>query len=168
MNESQLKVKRTGFYPAAARDYLEPLRLLKGMVDHMIFCDIREVPQSRLALRELRATIEVESLPEASFFLGDALSAMACLKTVDVFLVRNDSGGEGGSGLYLLEARRLSWVIDLIKPNGTLITDKPNGFGWLPVLTSGQQQEYRVGDRTLKLAQAQPLSGLGLFVMTVN
>lgn len=167
MNDSPPTAKRTGFYPASARDYLEPLQLLKDWVDHLIFCDIRDVPQSRFALRELRGMIEAQSLPEASFFLGDALSAMACLRPVDVFFVRRDSGSEGGSGLYLLGPNRLASVLDLIKPGGTLIADKYNGFAWLAALTSGQQEQYPVGDRVLKLKEAQPLAGHGLFVMTV-
>lgn len=167
MNESQPTAKRTGFYPASERDYLPPLQMLKGWVDHLIFCDIRFVPQGRLTLRELGALIEEQELPEASFFLGDALSAISCLKPVDVFFLRNDSGGEGGSGLFLLGPQRLPFALSLIKPNGTLITDKRNGFDWLPVLVAGTDAEHRVGDRVLTFNKLQPWTEHGLFAMTV-
>jgi len=167
MKSPQLAAKRTGFYPAAARDYLEPLHLLKGWVDHLIFCDIRDVPQGRSALRELAATIEDQGLPEASFFLGDALSAISCLKPVDVFFLRRDSGGEGGSGLFLLGSGRLPLALSLIKPNGVLITDKPNGFDWLPGLASGDHVDHRVGDRVITFNESQPWTERGLFAMTV-
>ena len=166
-NESLFKVKRTGFYPACERDYLEPLQLLKGWVDHLIFCDIRHVPQGRVALSGLSTTIEDQGLPEASFFLGDALSAIACLKPVDVFFLRHDSGGEGGSALFLLGSKRLPLALSLIKPNGMLITDKPNGFDWLPGLVSGDDVDYRVGDRVLTFNELQPWTEHGLFALTV-
>lgn len=167
MSEAQRKLKRTGFYPASARDYLEPLQLLTDWVDHLIFCDIRDVPQGRSALRELAATIEDQGLPEASFFLGDALSAISCLKPVDVFFLRNDSGGEGGSALFLLGPKRLPLALSLITPGGILITDQRNGFDWLPGLVSGEDVDYRVGDRLMTFNESQPWTEHGLFAMKV-
>lgn len=166
-NESLLMDKRTGFYPASARDHLAPLQMLKGWVDHLIFCDIRDVPQSRLVLRELRATIETQGLPEASFILGDALSALAYIKPVDVFLLRRDSGGEGGSGLALLQAERIRLVLNVIKPGGLLVTDKPNGFLWLTRMLSGKSPSYPVDDRTMYLSAEQPWSNQDLYSVTV-
>ena len=168
MLESPPMAKRTGFYPACERDYLEPLQMLKGWVDHLIFCDIRHVPHGHVALRELSATIHNKELPEASFFLGDALSALTCLKPVDVFFLRRDSGGEGGSGLYLLGSDRLALSLNLIKPGGLLITDERNGFGWLPKLKSGELLDYQVGNRNITLSASQPWKAHGLFAMQVS
>ena len=167
MSESPLMVERTGFYPASARDHLEPLQMLKGWVDHLIFCDIWRVPQSRLVLRELRATIETQSLPEASFILGDALTVLAFIKPVDVFLLRRDSSGEGGSGLALLQEARIRLVLNVIKPGGLLVTDKPNGFLWLTRMLSGKSPSYPVDERTLYLSDEQPWSSQDLYSVTV-
>jgi hypothetical protein len=51
--------KRTGFYPASANDYLEPLQLLKEWVDHLIFCDLNVVPYSKSTINELRKKLQL-------------------------------------------------------------------------------------------------------------
>jgi len=63
--------RRVGFYPASARDYLEPLQMLKGWVDKMVFCDIKCSPRNSRELAELRKTAMDNDLPEPSFFLGE-------------------------------------------------------------------------------------------------
>ena len=168
MKQLPLGAKRTGFYPACARDYLEPLQMLKGWVDHLIFCDLLKAPQSGLAIQQLRQTILTHSLPEASFLLGDAVSALACIKSVDVFFLRRDSSGEGGSGLALLQAERIRLVLSVIKPGGLLVTDKPNGFLWLTRMLSGQSPSYPVDERTLYLSAEQPWSSQDLYSVTVD
>lgn len=168
MSQSLPTVKRTGFYPACAGDYLEPLQLLKGWVDHLIFCDIQVIPQGRQNICDLRETIESQGLPEASFFIGDALSALACIKPVDVFFLRRDSSGEGGSDMNLLRAARIRLVLSVINPGGLLVTDKPNGFLWLTRMLSGNTPKYPVDDRTLYLSSEQPWSAQGLFSVTVD
>jgi len=66
MTELQRMGNRTGFYPASARDYLEPLQLLKGWVDQLVFCDLHKFPQDPKELRALRKEIAEQCLPEAS------------------------------------------------------------------------------------------------------
>jgi hypothetical protein len=168
MNQLQPSVKRTGFYPASARDYLEPLQFFKGWVDHLMFCDLNVSPVNRAKIEELRETIRIQGLPEASFVLGDALTALACIKPVDVFLVRRDSNGEGGSGLVLLHAERIRLVLKVIKPGGLLVTDKPNGYLWLTRMLSGKSPLYPVDERTLFLSPSQPWAESGLYSVTVN
>ncbi len=73
---NDLQPKRIGFYPVSARDYLEPLRILKTHVDQLIFCDIACVPSSPRGLIDIREVIAAEDLPQASFLLGDVLSAL--------------------------------------------------------------------------------------------
>ena len=160
--------KRTGFYPVSARDYLEPLQMLKGRIDHLLFCDIRCVPQGQRELRALREAAAKQGLPEPSFFLGDALIAMECLRPVDLFFLRRDSGGEGGSALYLLGPERLPLVLNFVKPSGLLVTDERNGFDWFPDLVAGQLDEYRVNDRAIRLAASQPWLEHDLRAFTVE
>lgn len=167
MNSLPPTAKRTGFYPASANDYLAPLQLLKGCVDHMIFCDLHKAPRNRVDIQELREKIELQGLPEASFLLGDALSAFECIKPVDVFFLRRDSSGEGGSGLNLLHADRIRLVLNVIKPNGLLIIDKANGYLWLTRMLSGKSPQYPVDDRTLFLSPTQPWSDNRLYSVTV-
>jgi len=134
----------------------------------MIFCDLKLVPSNRLEIQELRKKIELQSLPEASFLLGDALSALEFIKPVDVFFLRRDSNGEGGSGLHLLHADRIRLVLDVIKSGGLLITDKANGFLWLTRMLSGKSPNYPVGDRNLFLSSTQPWSDHNLYSVTVE
>lgn len=148
--------KRTGFYPVSARDYLEPLRLLKGWVDDLVFCDINCMPRNTKELSCLRRIADQEALPNACFFLGDALAAMTILKPVDLFFLRRDSDGEGGSGLNLLGAERLPMALDMIKPNGLLVTDRSNGRDWFYEFQVGNRSRICIGDRELQLAEQQP------------
>ena len=167
MNE--LQHKRVGFYPVSARDYLEPLQMLKGYVDRLIFCDISCTPRGLRELRELRQTASDEGLPEPLFFLGDALAAMECLKPIDIFFLRKDSGdGEGGSGLYLLGRERLPKTLSLIKPGGLLITDDRNGGDWFKQMVSRRCEALETDERTLRLAETQPWAGHKLFVFNVD
>lgn len=168
MTGSQPDGRRTGFYPVCARDYLEPLNLLKGWVDHLIFCDLNVTPHNRSALQQIRETIALHSLPEASFLLGDVLSALSTIRPVDVFFIRRDSSGEGGSGLALLRAERIRLVLNVIKPGGLIVTDEPNGFLWLTRMLSGKSPRYPVDERTLFLSPMQPWTEQGLFAVTVT
>jgi hypothetical protein len=162
--------KRVGFYPASANDHLEPLQLLKDWVDHLIFCDLNAIPNSKKYLNELRIKISNEKLPEASFFLGDALSIISCIQPVDVFFLRRDSAtvGEGGSALALLRSERIDLVLKIIKPGGILVVDKPNGYLWLTRMLSGKSPNYPVGTRNLSLTENQPWAVNGLYSILVS
>ena len=167
MNE--LPHKRVGFYPVSARDYLEPLQMLKGYVDRLIFCDIDCTPRGLRDLRELRQTASDEGLPEPIFLLGDAIAAMECLKPVDVFFLRKDSGdGEGGSGLYLLGRERLPRTLNMVIPGGLLLTDERNGGDWFKQMVSRGREELSAGERKLRLAGKQPWAEHKLFAFNVD
>jgi hypothetical protein len=142
--------------------------MLKGRIDHLLFCDIRCVPQGWRELRVLRKAVAEHGLPEPSFFLGDALTAMECLLPVDVFFLRRDSGGEGGSALNLLGTGRLPAVLNIVKPTGLLVTDDRNGSHWFQRLVSGCLDEYRVSDRALRLAASQPWIAQNMYSFTVE
>jgi hypothetical protein len=159
---------RIGFYPVCARDYLEPLRLLKGWVEHLVFCDIKCVPKSSYELLDLRETVEIEGLPQPSFILGDALLAISSLRPVDVFFLRRDSDGEGGSELHLLGPARLPMVLDLIKPGGLLVTDRSNGRDWFDEFRLERRCAYRLHGRAINLAESQPWAEHKLLSFTVQ
>jgi hypothetical protein len=156
-----MQPKRIGFYPACDRDYLEPLRLLKGRVDELIFCDICSMPKLR-DLKSLRQIVLAEELPNPSILVGDALVAMEFLKPVDLLYLRRDSNAEGGSGLVLLSPRRLPLVFSLIKPGGTLVTDRSNGRDWFAQFQNGRRSPYRASGHEMQLAEEQPWVEQGL------
>jgi len=136
--------RRVGFYPASARDYLEPLQMLKGWVDKMVFCDIKCSPRNSRELAELRKTAMDNDLPEPSFFLGDALFAMESLRPVDLFFLRRDSDGEGGSELNLLDGR--DWFADFMV---------------------GKISCLQAGSKEIRLAEVQPWREHGLQAFNV-
>lgn len=159
---------RTGFYPVCAGDHIEPLRLLKGHVDRLVFCDIRKLPMGRTSHREIMDAVHEEELPQPAFISGDALDTIAMLKPVDLFFIRRDTGGEGGSGLYLLGAERLPMVLDMIKPGGTLVTDRICGGEWFREFMSDGREEMYVGNRVISMSHVQPWSGDKLRAFSVS
>ena len=159
--------RRGGFYPASARDYLEPLQMLKGWVDKMVFCDIKCSPRNSRELAELRKTAMDNDLPEPSFFLGDALFAMESLRPVDLFFLRRDSDGEGGSELNLLGPDKLPMVLNLINLGGLLVTDAKNGRDWFADFMVGKISCLQAGSKEIRLAEVQPWREHGLQAFNV-
>ena len=163
-----MQPKRIGFYPVCARDYLEPLRLLKGWVDELVFCDIKCMPRSSKDLECLRKASEFEGLPSATILVGDALTALQIFKPVHVFFLRRDSDGEGGSELHLLGPDRLPSVVEMILPGGLVVTDRANGRGWFDDFRGGRRNPYRVAKREISLSDQQPWTEHDLLSFTVN
>ncbi len=159
--------RRVGFYPVSARDYLEPLQILKGWVDKMVFCDIKCSPRNSRELAELRKIAMDNGLPDPSFFLGDALFAMESLRPVDLFFLRRDSDGEGGSELYLLGPDKLPMVLNMINSGGFLITDVNNGRDWFADFMDGKISFLQAGSKEIRLAEVQPWREQGLLVFNV-
>lgn len=85
-------LRKIGFYPCCGGDLAEPRELLKGVVDEIIFCDIREkrnIPFSKF-------------LPKATFWGGDVITLIDKLPLINVLFYRGDSGG-----IYWPEIKRL-------------------------------------------------------------
>jgi hypothetical protein len=117
------KSLRRAFYPCCADDVSEPRRLLTGLVDEMIYCDLRK-PTSwdKEAI--------VDSTPAIRFVCEDATRFIPQLPVIDVFFYRRDSSGEGGSGLYLLGKRWLPQILDrFASEGGLIIADGSNSGG---------------------------------------
>ena len=158
---------RTGFYPVCAGDHLEPLRMLKGHVDRLVFCDKKRLPMGRINHRDIIQIAKEEGLPQPVFISGDALSMIAMLKPVDLFFIRRDTGGEGGSGLDLLGTERLPIVLDMIKPGGTLVTDRICGGEWFKEFQSGRTSQTEISGRLITAWDNQPWTEAGMMAFEV-
>ncbi|TLD71168.1 hypothetical protein FEM03_09690 [Phragmitibacter flavus] len=111
---------KLAFYPCCATDIEEPRHLLSGIVDEIIFCDIREYESW-----EPLATSP--NLPQARFVIMDVRNDLSLLPQIDVFFYRRDSNGEGGSGVFLLSKTYLDKIMRRMNPSGgLLITDGSN------------------------------------------
>jgi len=68
---------RRAFYPACARDIIEPRKMLKGIVDEIIFCDIKRYPVWSMKSNHT-------DLPRAKFVVQDARELIPQLEPIDV------------------------------------------------------------------------------------
>lgn len=119
---------RTAFYPCCNSDIEEPLRLLSGYVDKVIFCDINPRLSSRWERTPHKAA-DIK-LPSAEFVTGDAKDVCLRLPVIDVLFYRRDSTGEGGSALFVLGDMFLRPLLQHFPSNGGLIfTDGSNSRG---------------------------------------
>ena len=113
-------LRKRAFYPCCADDVDEPRRLLAGVVEEIIYCDLR-CP---------RRWIQQESsgsLPAIRLIQGDVREHIDSLPTIHVLFYRRDSPGEGGSGVYILGKQWLSRVLQRFPDEGGLIiTDGSN------------------------------------------
>jgi hypothetical protein len=113
---------KTAFYPCCADDIEEPLTLLKGYADKVIFCDLNRSHKS------------VEGgqigLPIATFLVGDVREKLPELPQISVLFYRRDSEGEGGSGVFILGDSVLPLLLKCFPAEGGLIiTDGSNSRG---------------------------------------
>lgn len=111
---------RIAFYPCCADDISQSRHLLTGLVDEIIYCDLR-TPRSWS--REARAG----GAPIIRFVQDDVKHFIPQLPRINILFYRRDSSGEGGSGLYLLGK---TWLEEILKhfslEGGAIITDGSN------------------------------------------
>jgi len=113
---------RRAFYPACARDIIEPRKMLKGIVDEIIFCDIKRYPVWSMKSNHT-------DLPRAKFVVQDARELIPQLEPIDVLFYRGDSF-EGGSHINILGQKWLDAIMSHFPPEGGLIiTDGSNSRG---------------------------------------
>ncbi len=114
---------KRAFYPCCASDIRTPRIILRGVVDEIVFCDLKK-PANWEVERGKTITPRIRYLQE------DVATALQTLPPINVFFYRNDSPGEGGSGLYLLSRKWLERIVQCFDPfGGLIITDKSNSSG---------------------------------------
>ena len=113
---------RIAFYPCCARDIREPKVLLQGIVDEIVFCDIKYGrPDHEMA---------EETLPACRFLKMDARLAINFLPYINVLFYRRDGTSEGGSGLFVLGADFFPRLLSkMTSPECLIITDGSNSRG---------------------------------------
>lgn len=118
---------KTAFYPCCETDVVTPVTLMRGYVDRIVFCDVRE----QLHKWKLRQPKEVaEDMPVSEFVVGDAREVILQISVIDVLYYRRDSDGEGGSGLYVLGDVFLRPLMEHFSMSGGYIfTDGSNSRG---------------------------------------
>lgn len=111
---------RRAFYPCCADDTEEPRRLMAGIVEEIIYCDIRRP-------RGWRQPKPTDGLPSVAFVQRSLIDYVDVLPLIDVLFYRRDSTGEGGSGLYILGKEWLPRILQHFPDEGGLIiTDGSN------------------------------------------
>jgi len=119
---------KTAFYPCCNRDVEEPPRILANEVQRIIFCDIN--PSYEQYWRRSAITKLEGDLPATEFIVADAVAALPRVEVIDVLFYRRDSGGEGGSGVFVLGDAFLRPLLMRFTPTGGLIiTDGSNSRG---------------------------------------
>lgn len=118
---------RIAFYPCCATDVLEPLSILAGIADEVIFCDINRHLLPKWKVREQERAV---SQPQATFMIADTRDVVQKIPPIDVLFYRRDGSGEGGSGVFVLGDSFLPFILERFNPvGGLIITDGSNSRG---------------------------------------
>lgn len=134
---------RTAFYPCCAKDILEPLQLLRGLVDEVVFCDNK--PRRRQQWATIIEQEQTQLNPRPVFIEMDMREAIATLDRIDVLFYRGDSEGEGGSGVYVLGQKILPQILGKFPPQG--------GY----IITDGSNSGHRIFKRMIRPTGYSPL-----------
>ena len=132
---------RVGFYPCCGTDMLGPLKIMKGLVEKVIFCDKSNLPKNK---NKLLDQVKLDNLPHPEFVRDDLKNVIPSLPEIHVFFYRGDGPGEGGSGIYLMGKKWLAKVLEHFpEKDGLIITDgsnceskffrkiiRPEGYHW--------------------------------------
>ena len=121
---SLLVKDRVGFYPCCGEDILGPLKIMKGLVEKVIFCDKRSLNINK---NEILDQVKLDNLPNPEFVRGNLQDVIPSLPKIHVFFYRGDGPGEGGSDFYLMGKKWLAKVFEHFpEKNGLIITDGSN------------------------------------------
>ena len=159
--------RRTAFYPICENDIQEPIELLKNHIEIIYFCDLK-IPKTKMDIKALRNKCISNKLPIPFYMIGDAIEIMKSIKPVDIFFHRRDSGGEGGSELYLLSDDSIPFVLDIVKTGGLIVTDGLTGGQWYRTLMTRSIRSFKIGDRNLSINDSQPWNELSLTAFKID
>ena len=118
---------RVAFYPCCGRDIEQPLELLHGYADEVIFCESNQslLPRWKTAVNAATAT-----KPAPAFLIGDVREAVSRIAVIDILFYRGDSAGEGGSGVFILGDSFLPYILRRFPAaGGLIISDGSNSRG---------------------------------------
>lgn len=150
---------RVAFYPCCAGDFREPEEALRGLVDEIVFCDIRIRPPKH-------ARHDV-SEPILTFVRKDAVEAIREIPRIDVLFYRRDSTGEGGSGVFILGSRVLPMILaKMVADHCLIITDGSNSRGGT-FRRMTRRSGFRTSGKHIKLRETQRFEAMGLLEFDV-
>lgn len=154
---------RVAFYPCCARDITAPCELLRGLVHEIIYCDLKRPGVLQQSVSK--------SFPRVTFVCGNAIDVLVTIPIIHVLFYRRDSGGEGGSGQYILNKRWLAAITRRMPDSGGLIiTDGSNsGNAMFRRMTRVQGFNSKaLGCRFMPAAQQPWIQSLGLHIIEVT
>jgi hypothetical protein len=118
---------RVAFYPCCGFDIERPLALLRPYADEVIFCDINKSLEARW---QKWVNAIAPAGPRPTFLTDDARGAISRITQMSVLFYRNDSDGEGGSGVFVLGDSFLPHILRCFPlEGGIIITDGSNERG---------------------------------------
>jgi hypothetical protein len=117
---------RTAFYPACARDFVEPTKLLATMADRIVFCD--SDAWVKREFESARERMSASSSIMVTFIQADAWLVASRLPRIDVVFQRNDSFE--GSCISILRKSFLRLMLSRMPhEGGHFVTDGSTTWG---------------------------------------
>lgn len=158
---------RIALYPCCARDFLEPLEILNGYADEIVFCD------PDLSLKDEFASLvaQREGHRLTARLISDGVRrGIQTLERIDILFYRRDSRGEGGSGVLVLAKPFLPSVLEKMPlEGGLIITDGSNRGNHYYRKTFRPQGVKKFGYHLCALPAAeQPFREKGLHIIKVT
>ncbi len=148
---------RIAFYPCCGKDIVKPLRLLRNRADVLICCDIRPI-----------VVDSGDREQQLIFVREDARSIIEKIQRIDILFYRNDSMGEGGSGIPVLGDAFLPKIVEKMHPERAwIITDGSNSRGKHFERMQRTNGLKRHG-KWFRLAEEQPFEHLRLKLFSVT
>lgn len=159
MLSSSLPQRRVGFYPCCASDVREPLEILAGQVDHVIFCD--RFNQSNWKRSRFQTNLSVSKYPSYEFRVGPWRDVVLELEPIHLLFYRRDSNGEGGSHDSAIALSALELLFSRMSDPCWIITDgkyDPDNL----IESIVKQSRAVCAGRLLKLEANEAVAKLGL------
>jgi hypothetical protein len=116
-------MQRIAFYPCCGEDIKGPASALTGIVDEIIYCDVKPFIIDDVLLVGRNG-------PKQTFWAMDIRKALDKIPYIDVFFYRRDGTAEGGSGIFVLGQDLMPMILGkMIREPSLFITDGSNSRG---------------------------------------